>query len=177
MLLSKNEIKSNGLIDGVHREIIVGQHERVDEINSRISSRHFPDISLEPNFSPRPLSTKYNLPFAQAVAVPILPGIEHQVSQNFNPASRNGPFKTYARNIDTETILRNQSMALQRSSQSVYVPSSNSDLYRVEIVSRPVAQPYSGLFQQSTFGDRERPYLATIGQDRFFNSTRTQLRQ
>jgi len=177
MNLTANTIKPNGLIDGVHREVIVTQHERTDELNQRLASRYFPDIPLEPNFSSRPLSTKYNLPMLVAPTVPISQGIEHNVQTNFNPASRTGPYKTYARNIDTETVLRNQTMALQHSSQSVYVPSSTSDLYRVEVVARPVAQPYAGLFDQPTFVDRARPNLAGIGQDRFFNSTRTQLRQ
>ena len=177
MNLTANTIKPNGLIDGVHREVIVTQHERTDELNQRLASRYFPDIPLEPNFSPRPLSTKYNLPMLVAPTVPIRQGIKHNVQTNFNPASRTGPYKTYARNIDTEAVLRNQTMALQHSSQSVYVPSSTSDLYRVEVVARPVAQPYAGLFDQPTFADRVRPNLAGIGQDRFFNSTRTQLRQ
>ena len=51
----------SGLIEGVHRELIVGQHERLDEINDRIKSRQFSDYPLEPNFSPRHVSTKYSL--------------------------------------------------------------------------------------------------------------------
>jgi len=177
MNTTNNRITPNGLIDGVHREIIVSQHERTDELNQRLSTRHFPDSALEPAFSPRPLSTKYNLPMNPAPTVPINAVAEHSVAGNFNPATRAGPFKTYMRNIDTETVLRNQTMAIQNASQSVYVPSSSSDLYRVDVIGRPVAQPYAGLFEQSTFADRARPNLAHIGQDRFFNSTRTQLRQ
>ncbi len=177
MLLSINENKSNGLIDGVHRTLIVSQHERTDELNQRLASRQFPDTPLEPCFSPRPQSTKYNLPYKVESKTPIIPTIEHNVSQNFSPATRSGPFKTYMRNIDTETILRNQTMAIQKSSQSVYVPSSTSDLYNVEVVSRPSVQPYPKLFEKPAFEDKARPYLAHIGQDRFFNSTRTQLRQ
>jgi len=55
MNLGNNRIQPNGLIDGVHREIIVSQHERTDELNQRIGSRQFSDTPLEPNFSPRPL--------------------------------------------------------------------------------------------------------------------------
>lgn len=177
MNLGNNRIQPNGLIDGVHREIIVSQHERTDELNQRIGSRQFSDMPLEPNYSPRPLSTKYNLPMIVAPTVPIQQYVEHNVAQNFNPATRRGPYKAYMRNVDTETVLRNQTMALQHSSQSVYVPSSTSDLYRVDVVGRPVAQPYAGLFEKPVLADRTRPNLAGIGQDRFFNSTRTQLRQ
>jgi hypothetical protein len=178
---------SSSLIEGVHRSLIVGQFERLDEINDRITSRQFSDYSLEPNFSPRPVSTKYSLMPIMAQnsnpkpIVRIQPQLEHNVHLNFNPATRNGPYKTYARSIDTETILRNQSMAYQNSSQSVYVPSSQSDLYKVEIVSRPVDQPYKHLFDLPSFTQGVHPNLlntgSNIGKDRFFNSTRTQLRQ
>ena len=159
---------------------------RQDLMNTRIQSRHFPDHALEPNFSARPVSTKYNWFAASAKnSVPepkvrIQPQLEHIVEYNFNPATRNGPFKTYARNIDTETILRNQTMALQKGSQHVYVPSSNSDLYNVSVVSRPSEQPYPHLFQTPTFTHSVHPNLtnagASIGKDRFHNNTRVQLR-
>jgi hypothetical protein len=176
---------TSGLIEGVHRELVVGQFERLDEINHRISSRHFSDYPLEPNFSPRPVSTKYNLlPIMAKNSNPepkvhIQTQLEHIVGLNFNPATRNGPYKTYARNVDTETILRNQTMALQKSSQSVYVPSSESDLYKVTVESKPVDQPYKHLFDAPSFtqGVHRNLVGTNIGKDRFFNSTRTQLRQ
>jgi hypothetical protein len=176
---------TSGLIEGVHRNLVVGQFERLDEINNRISSRHFSDYPLEPNFSPRPVSTKYNLMPIMAKnsnpepKVRIQPQLEHIVGMNFNPATRNGPYKTYARNVDTETVLRNQTMAFQKSSQSIYVPSSDSDLYKVTVVSKPVDQPYKHLFDAPSFVQGVHPNLAgkNIGKDRFFNSTRTQLRE
>ena len=177
----------SGLIEGVHRELIVGQHERLDEINDRIKSRQFSDYPLEPNFSFRPVSTKYSLmPIMAknsnpAPNVPMKPQFEHIVNMNFNPATRNGPFKTYARNVDTETVLRNQTMAAQNASQSVYVPSSDSDLYKTSIVSRPVEQPYRHLFDKPSFVQGVHPNLtnagSNIGRQQFFNSTRTQLRE
>jgi len=178
---------TSGLIEGVHRELVVGQFERLDEINNRIASRHFPDQALEPNFSFRPVSTKYGLlPIAAKNSNPepkiaIEHRNEHNVATNFNPATQNGPYKTYARNVDTETILRNQTMAYQNASQSVYVPSSDSDLYnnKKTVVSRPVDQPYQQLFVSPSFKQGLHPNLSnsSIGADRFFNSTRTQLRQ
>ena len=177
----------SGLIEGVHRQLIVGQHERLDEINDRIKSRQFSDYPLEPNFSFRPVSTKYSLmPIMAknsnpAPHVPLKPQFEHIVEMNFNPATRNGPYKTYARNVDTETVLRNQTMAAQNASQSVYVPSSDSDLYKTSIVSRPVEQPYRHLFDKPSFVQGVHPNLtnagSNIGKQQFFNSTRTQLRE
>jgi hypothetical protein len=167
---------------------------RQDLMNTRVQSRHFSDYALEPNFSARPVSTKYsmfgivaqNAPKLSANGTresitPLKPHMEHNVETNFNPATRNGPFKTYARNIDTETVLRNQTMALQKGSQAVYVPSSTSDLYNVTVVSRPSEQPYSLLFERPTFSHSVHPNLtgtgAAIGRDRFYNNTRVQLRQ
>jgi hypothetical protein len=72
-------------------------------------------------------------------------------------------------------------MAYQNASQSVYVPSSDSDLYnnKKTVVSRPVDQPYQQLFVSPSFKQGLHPNLSnsSIGADRFFNSTRTQLRQ
>lgn len=175
---------SSGLIAGVHREPLIRESETLNDINNRIQSRYFSDFPLEPNFSSRPVSTKYNLmPTVTtntnpAPRVPIKQYVQHIPAFNFNPATRNGPWRTYATNVDTESVLRNQTMALQRSSQAVYVPSTESDLYNVRIVSRPVEQTYSHLFDKPTF---EQPHHANldkrIGADRFNNDTRLQLKQ
>jgi hypothetical protein len=113
--------------------------------------------------------------------LPIKQYVQHIPDFNFNPSTRNGPWKTYATNVDTESVLRNQTIALQNASQSVYVPSSNSELYNVHIVSRPVEQTYSHLFDKQTFEQKIHPNLEgkanKIGADRFNNDTRLQLRQ
>lgn len=175
---------SSGLIEGVHREPLIRESETLNDINNRIQSRYFSDFPLEPNFSSRPVSTKYNLmPTVTTNTNPeprvqIKQYVQHIPAFNFSPATRNGPWRTYATNVDTESILRNQTMALQRSSQAVYVPSTTSDLYNVNIVSRPVEQTYSHLFDKPSF---EQPHHANldkrIGADRFNNDTRLQLKQ
>jgi len=173
-------------IQGVHQKPVIGQHERLDELNSRIQSRQFPDHALEPLFSTRPVSTKYS--FMGIVAknstsnptCPIVPTKPFDVATDFTPSR--GPWRAYAQNIDTETMLRNQFYALQNASQSVYVPSSNSDLYKVNVPngSQMEKTPYDLLFAQPTFdsaaNNRWKPDNE-IGVDRFNNSTRTQLRQ
>jgi hypothetical protein len=175
---------ASGLISGVHREPLIRESETLNNINNRIQSRHFPDFPLEPNFSSRPVSTKYNLlpSIAKnsnpAPTIPIKQYVHHIPQFNFNPATKNGPWKTYATNVDTESILRNQTIALQKSSQAVYVPSSDSDLYNVHIVSNPVDQVYGHLFDKPTFERTVHPNLdRNIGKDRFNNDTRLQLRQ
>ena len=179
------DYQSNQKIHGLQEGILYGQNERTDEINARLQSRYYPDTPLEPNFTPRPISTKYSLfptisnhPISTEIHVPRPP---HNVSSNFNPGTRNAPHLGYTNNIDTETILRNQTYALQHGAdQGVYVPSSNSDMYRVSVAT------------SSTYGDQMFPDLFTkkqyntyipqsleqsdIGKNKMFNHTRTQLR-
>lgn len=175
---------SSGMIEGVHRSPLIRESETLNDINNRIQSRYFSDFPLEPNFSSRPVSTKYSvMPSASRNSnpeptIPIKQYVQHIPAFNFNPATRNGPWRTYATNVDTESVLRNQTMALQRSSQAVYVPSTESDLYNVRIMSRPVDQTYSHLFDKPTFESNTHPNLdKKIGADRFNNDTRLQLRQ
>lgn len=169
-------------LHGVHRGLYAGQFDRVDELNSRVSDRHFPDRDIQPNFGPRPVPTKYALfPVIERrapVNVPIAEIPKHNLSDNFSPATRLGPVSTYLANIDTETILRNQTTVLQHGAeQSVYVPSSQSSLYNVYPAGRIETQTHPGLFEP-------RQYETTpsslgqygVGTNQLYNHTRTQLR-
>lgn len=168
---------------GCQSGVICGQYERVDELNMRMQTRHFPDVSLTPNFDPRPIPTKQSLfPIMNArkdSQFPILSGITHSVKTNFNPGTHRAPPCGYFTNIDTETLLRNQTTVLQHGAdQNVYVPSSYSDLYKVNVVSSPSVQPFPGLFKSEQLHTNIPSNLTTskIGKDRFANHTRTQLR-
>lgn len=190
MLLSEE----TSFIQGVHQTPIVAQQERTDDLNIRLRSRQFPDFALEPQYDFRPVSTKYqvlgtsNSPVFQTPA-PKQTYMEHNVAMNFNPATRNGPWKTYARNIDTETVLRNYAFGVDASRRlpiktavdTMYVPESNSDLYKdgTTVVERPSEQPYELLFARPAFDGAHNRWNAQskIGADRFNNSTRTQLKQ
>ena len=170
----------NGVIKGIE----YGQNERIDELNDRIYSRSFPDIPLAPNFDPRPVPTKYSLfPIINRrteVDTAIKPIITHHVELNFNPGTQNAPPMGYFNNIDIETNLRNQTVALQHgANQGVYIPSSTSDLYRVRVSSKPgVPQPHPKLFGTEKYKTSISNNLENnkIGYDRFHNNTRTQLR-
>jgi hypothetical protein len=179
MLLS-NETST---IMGVHQTPIISQNERTDDLNLRIRSRQFPDFPLEPQFSFRPVSTKYTIIGESVLAKPAVksnapakPYLEHNVAMNFNPATRTGPWKTYVRNIDTETVLRNNAHT-----NDIFVPNSDSDLYRdnTTVVDRPSEQPYELLFSKPLFSQTHNRWQTQhgIGVDRFNNSTRTQLRR
>ena len=176
-------INQDYLIPGVVHGVQYGQNERVDELNNRMAERHFPDTALEPNYNCRPVPTKYSrFPIINRrapVREPMNQYANHNLYTNFNPGSASANVKSFQQNIDVETILRNQTFALQHGAdQGVYIPTSNSDLYNVSVVSRPSEQPYPLLFERPQFINRTHPNLMTnnIGRDNFFNHTRTQLR-
>jgi hypothetical protein len=103
-----------------------------NELNKRISSRLYPSNTLKPLFETRPVSTKYTF-FQTIEEHPVCKTKELQYNnytpQNtFNPGNK-APVDFFLNNIDTESVLRNQFMAFQRSSQSVYVPELSSSLY------------------------------------------------
>jgi hypothetical protein len=170
-------------LTGLPEYWMTGQEERVEELNERIFDRFHPDRPLEPNFSPRGVPTKYALfPIVERrtpAQVPIESRPNYQIGTNFNPGT-SAPVSGYVANIDQETILRNEAFALQRGAgQNVYVPSSQSDLYKVSVVSRPSVQPYPRLWEQYKFDPKININVANypeIGADRFFNHTRFQLR-
>tara|TARA_B110000879_G_scaffold212893_1_gene311686 strand:+ start:2619 stop:3161 length:543 start_codon:yes stop_codon:yes gene_type:complete len=176
-------LQDNQSIHGVPSGVLYGQNERVDELNNRISSRNFADSPLEPHFAPRAVQTKHTI-------FPIVKNSRHSTesslpypvynnSTNFSPGNNGAPSSGFLQNVDVETILRNQSFGLQHgASQAVYVPSSNSDLYNVTVVSTPSSQPHPDLFTKQQFNNGVHQNLVNtdIGMDRFFNHTRTQLR-
>ena len=125
-------------------------NDRVEELNSRLATRHFPSEHIEPVlWNMRGTQTRYQLfpvGIRSSVPDPITATASAVAGQGkgkgggtgsgqvysphscFAPNVKNPPdFQYY---VDTETVLRNQCYALQKGAdQAVYVPSSNSDLY------------------------------------------------
>ena len=177
------DLNTNTKILGLHEGITYGQHERVDELNTRISDRHFPDLPLAPNFDPRPVPTKYSrFPVINRRKLAnqyIRPSVTHVVDLHFNPGTQNAPPSGYLANIDVETVLTNRTVSLQHGAeQGVYIPSSQSDLYKVVVPSRPSDQPFPDLFHVPTMNTYVHPNLERngIGKNLFDNATRVQLR-
>ena len=108
-----------------------------NELNTRLNGRIFPSQSLPPLFEVRPVSTKYT--FFQTVEerpfsmTPIIKYNQYNQETTFNPGNR-APIDYFMNNVDTESKLRNQFMALQKSIQSTYVPELNSSLYENNMV-------------------------------------------
>jgi len=165
--------------------ILYGQFERVDELNDRILGRFYPDIPLQPNLDVRPVPTKYShfpvidrIPMAR---VKITEAPYYSMGSNFTPSNTRGPVDGYFSNVNLESSLRNQFFALQRGApQNVYIPSSQSDLYNVQMADPSIteSQPYPGLFNEYRPDPTTKSsnLNAKIGADRFFNNTRVQLR-
>lgn len=177
------EYSNNNKIYGLQEGIIYGQNERVDELNDRIKSRQFPDVGLQANFDPRPVNTKYSLfPIINrrtSGTEHIDAGMHHYVELNFNPGTHRAPPSGYINNVDVETCLRNQTVALQHGPGiGEYIPSSKSELYNVKVVSKPSNQPFPELFKQYNYDQQVHANLQNnkIGMDRLHNHTRTQLR-
>lgn len=176
---------SNNMNDVPHG-IIYLNDKRVEELNERIHGRIKPDknVILKPNFDIRSVPTRNCLIF------PILDlkDKNHGTNTLFNseegfaPIQTKGPFVNYVQNIDKETQLRNQNYALQRGAdQSVYVPSSTSDLYNnvIPISSINIEQPFHGLFERNrNFVTTQNNFVNNfqIGRDIFHNNTKVQLR-
>ena len=154
--------------------------DRYDELNQRISERNIPSAYLEPQFSLRPVSTKYaTLPMVdrriKAETQLRLVG-QYNVGQVFNPGTAQSPWSGYSNNVDIETVLRNQVFALQKNGQSTYMPSTNSDLYETQpVLGRQEVQPFPSLFEEPNLA----PFNSNpqnIAQDIFNNSTRQQIK-
>jgi hypothetical protein len=147
--------------------IIHNNVERLEELNERIHNRIIPDnnVKLNPVFDIKSKNDTH-----------------YKIEENFAPIQTKGPFINFVSNVDKESHLRNQIYALQHGAeQSVYVPSSKSDLYNtsVPLSSVNIEQPFTGLFE------RNREFVTTqnehvnkfnIGRDVFHNNTKVQLR-
>jgi hypothetical protein len=101
-----------------------------NELNKRLESRYLPSTQLQPLFDVRSVETRYT--HFKTHEKPIKPEshnyLEYSQERVFNPGSR-APVDYFFKSIDVESTLRSQFMALQKSSQAVYVPETTSDLY------------------------------------------------
>lgn len=153
--------------------------DKDQELNKRISDRNVPSSVLQPQFSLRPISTKYSfLPIVDhrpPTTVPIVSKPVYSVEQVFNPGTTQSPWSGYASNINKETMLRNQGFAIQKNEQSVYVPSSGSDLYNSPSFNvTNEKQPFPRLFTAETF-QTFNPNDFDLAKNTFNNFTRQQL--
>jgi hypothetical protein len=154
---------------GVHEGILSGQHDRLEELNSKIYSRNSHECTTKqsPIFEPRPTPTKQSI-------FPIL-----NLRNTPTPLVSTFDYdKVSSNNVHVENILQQRVFALQKGAeQSVYVPASTSDLYHVSVPSTPSVQPFPSLFLEPQFESSVHPNIrSNIGNEIFGNNTRVQLR-
>jgi len=153
-----------------------------NETNRRIYDRNVPSQMLQQYLDVRPVMTKYS-------HFPIVdPRKEVNVRMNqyptfnphimFNPGNTQSPWSGFASNINTESELRNQIYALQKCSQSVYVPGSNSDLYTYSFKpNMNQFQQHNLLFNKDSFDSfNPNPNPKVVGTYMFANPTRAQIK-
>jgi hypothetical protein len=148
-----------------------------NQTNTRIYDRNIPSQVLQPYINVRPVMTKYSyLPIVEPRkqnTVPLMQAPNFNPNHTFTPGTNQSPWSGFSVNVESE--LRNQIYALQKCSQAVYVPSSRSDLYQVNMMQQPAAQ-HSLLFQETHFGNfNPNPDSKIVGSGIFQNSTRTQI--
>ena len=181
-MASTNEVYKN--INGIPSGVYIGQFERTTELDNRILARRFPSAPLQPNYDPRPISTKYSLMPAlsgrKPDAEPKKEYNNYSVHNTFNPGNDGAPVNGFLNNVDHETYLRNQYFALQKGDKQYYAPKGSSELYNDYVFNNSAQeeQPHPELFAKERFNNHRTQHsgLDGIGADAFHNNTRTQLR-
>lgn len=151
---------------------------RTQELNERIFGRNLATGPVDVAYGIPSISTKYttlhvydapnNVP-TQIVQAPV-----YNSSQNFLPGDRKPHWAGFSTNVDTESNLRNQFFSLQKCDQREYVPSSNSDLFKLNVETKnDNKMEHSLLFKNDEF-DNFNPNTNNIGNDLFNNHTRVQ---
>jgi hypothetical protein len=152
-----------------------------DQTNNRIYDRNIPSQVLQPYLDVRPVMTKYShFPIVdprKQLNSKLIQTPSYNVHTTFNPGNTQSPWSGFASNVNTESVLRNQVFALQKSSQAVYVPSSESDLYNYSFKTTTKPNPHEELFKSEQFNSfNPNPSPKVIGVSAFYNSTRSQLK-
>lgn len=80
-------------------------------MNEKIYYRNIPSKDLEPNFTPRPVSTKYfhNWQINNQSIQTINKTKAFDITEVFNPGNARAPSSGYRKNIDHETYLQKKS--------------------------------------------------------------------
>lgn len=155
--------------------------ERQMITNMRTFERIIPSQPLQSYLEARPSSTKYSLlPIVdprKEINVPLIQRATYTPESVYNPGNDGAPWSGYASNVNNESLLRNQVYALQKCSQSEYIPSSKSSLYVHKTTNiYPVEQTHKYLFKDETFSKKSFQHSQHIGYSMFNNATRCQLK-
>ena len=166
----------------IHSYIEQSTSQRQNTVYLRSYERNIPSNTLQPYLDFRPVMTKYSILPIVDLRTPILTPLVQQSTyipeKNFNPGNDSGPWSGYASNVNHESELRNQFFAIQKCSQSEYIPSSKSNLYKINWTNKKIIQqPFPNLFQNEIFSSKNcNPNSEKIGFSLFNNATRQQIK-
>jgi hypothetical protein len=176
-----NQISSRNIIQG--SDIDFNRDRQFgDEINDRITRRIIPDTVLQPNFGPRPVSTKYSLfPIIDRRTTSTVMKDKHDAytpSSNFNPGD-SAPVNGFLNNVSIESELRGNSYKLTGGDLGhKFIPSTSGPLYN-NTVGNPLDiadSKHQLLFKKDKYVQSVSNLDPSIGKDLFHNNTRVQLR-
>lgn len=148
-----------------------------NQLNTRMNKRYFPSKELQPNFDPRPISTKYTHFMLEdrkiSNNVNLRKYDHYEISNTFFSGNRKAPTQGFFQNVDVESMLNNQFMALQKNDQAYYIPSTNSELYihKSKLSNKPEKYDYYDM-ENKIVNNVDKCNLAP---DLFNNSTRYNL--
>ena len=147
-----------------------------NELNERLNTRYFPSEVLKPVFDSRPVSTKYShfqlFEEQKATTVPLMNYKTYSPHEVFTPGDGKAPAEYFFTNVDVESKLRNQFMALQKCDRAEYVPEVNSTLYTSDKYI-----PIYSLQKETPVSDIHfNPDRCNLAPNLFFNHTRINLK-
>jgi hypothetical protein len=113
--------------------LLCSNDDLVETINQRLLDRLGQLGISETLIEPRSQQTRYTLPLQDSIPVPNCKPVEIRLNRTSELPDNNfiprGSWALYSQNINTESILKRQHIALQKFPQSEYIPNSTSDLY------------------------------------------------
>lgn len=147
-----------------------------NETNQRIYNRNIPSSLLPYHLEVRPVNTKYTyFPILEPRNVSIenpSTKIPYQTNLVFFPGNTTAPLSGYS--VNDESQLRNQIYPLSKCSQTVYIPSSKSQLYNAFLSNTP-SQSHSLLFNKEPISKTICFLPQYDSHSMFYHSTRSNL--
>lgn len=154
--------------------------KRDSELSERIFLRNVANKDVQMYFDPRAVQTRFQVfpceDIRPKVDEPIVIRDHYDTTKNFLPGD-SAPFEGYAKKIEDESKLRNIMFPLQKGHQSQYIPSTSSDMYKVDVAGSSNKMPncHNLLFKEQILPKIDRN-PQNIANDKFFNHTRQQVK-
>jgi hypothetical protein len=152
-----------------------------NELNEKINKRYFPSKEIQPNFDPRPLSTKYSVlslhPNNKIIHnnnIDLRNYHEFDTHKIFYSGNRKPPVSYFFDNINIESNLRNQNKILNKYNNHSYFYNEDSDLYKISpSLVENTKEKYKFLDYRISGMNPKKCNLETTV---FFNTTRTNVK-